>query len=350
MPERPRTSEQPPLAPLLEQGTLTSADGHALVYELSGSRDGVPALYLHGGPGGVLMPGYRRKVPSDRTLLVGLLQRRIGPGGLTAQTTANLVADIEQLREHLGIDSWIVQGVSWGSTLALAYAQKHPERVRAVVLFAVTTTSRWEVDWITEGVAALYPEAWDALAGLAEQRTDFRRGASGFWHTAGSPRLVEAYRDMLAGPDPQRVREAAAAWMSWEDAHVGIGQPAGAPAPATRTVEQVTEADVEFARLVTHYWSHDGFVADWAVEWGAELGSGLLGGMHRLAGSPGVLIHGRRDVSGPMRTPHLVHRAWPGSTLQVVEDEGHGGPEMVRRWCEAMDLLTRPGCAPSARR
>lgn len=352
MTEQPRTSEQPPLAPLLEQGTLTAADGHELVYELSGTRDGVPALYLHGGPGGVLMPGYRRKVPADRTLLVGLLQRRIGPGGLAAQTTANLVADIEQLREHLGIESWIVQGVSWGSTLALAYAQAHPERVRAVVLFAVTTTSRWEVDWITEGVGALYPEAWDALASRAEQRTGFRRGGSGFGfgHEDGSPRLVQAYRDMLADPDPQRVREAAAAWMSWEDAHIGIGLPAGAPVPAMRTVEQLTEADVEFARLVTHYWSHDGFVADWAVEWGAEPGNGLLGGMHRLAGIPGVLIHGRRDVSGPVRTPFLVHRAWPGSTLQVVEGEGHGGPEMVRLWCEAMDQLTRPGCAPSGRR
>ena len=119
--------------------------------------------------------------------------------------------------------------------------------------------------------------------------------------------------------------------------------PAGAPVPAMRTVEQLTEADVEFARLVTHYWSHDGFVADWAVRWGAEPGSGLLGGMHRLAGIPGVLIHGRRDVSGPVRTPFLVHRAWPGSTLQVVEGEGHGGPQMVRLWCEAMDQLTGPG-------
>lgn len=329
--------------PLLEQGTLTSADGHELVYELSGTRDGVPALYLHGGPGSVLMPGYRRKVPADRTLLVGLLQRRIGPGGLAAQTTANLVVDIELLREHLGIESWIVQGVSWGSTLALAYAQAHPERVRAVVLFAVTTTSCWEVDWITEGVGALYPEAWDALAGLAEQRTGFRRGGSGFGRAEGSPRLVEAYHDMLAGPDPQRVREAAAAWMSWEDAHIGVGLPAGAPAPATRTAEQLAGADVEFARLVTHYWSHDGFVADWAVRWGAEPGSGLLGGMHRLAGIPGVLIHGRRDVSGPVRTPYLVHRAWPGSALEIVEDEGHGGPQMVRLWCEAMDQLTGPG-------
>lgn len=342
----------PPLAPLLEQGTITAADGHELPYELSGTRDGVPALYLHGGPGSVPTPGYRRKVPGERTLLVGMLQRRIHEGsglpGLAGQTTANLVSDIEQLRVHLGIESWIVQGVSWGSTLALAYAQAHPERVRAVVLFAVTTTSRWEVDWITEGVGAQYPEAWTALASLAEQRTSFRRDRSGFGRAEGSPRLVEAYREMLADPDPHRVREAAAAWMAWEDAHIGIGLPADAPLPADRTAEGLSEADVEFARLVTHYWSHDGFVADWAVPWGAEPGSGLLGGMHRLDGIPGVLIHGRRDVSGPVRTPHLVHRAWPGSTLQVVEEEGHGGPEMVRLWCAAMDELTRPGCAPSA--
>lgn len=350
-PAPPPDPALPAPAPLLEQGSLTTADGHQLPYELSGTRDGAPALYLHGGPGGTLGSGYRRNVPADGTLLVGMLQRRIQEGspggGLAAQTTANLVGDIELLREHLGIESWIVQGVSWGSTLALAYAQAHPHRVRAVVLFAVTTTSRWEVDWITEGVGALYPEAWDALATLAEQRTQFRRGPLGHGRAEGSLRLVDAYRDMLADPDPQRVCEAAAAWIDWEDAHIGIGLPhPGTQGGLPRSQVQ----QLEFARLVTHYWAHDGFVADWAAGWGAEPGSGLLGGMHRLAGVPGVLIHGRRDVSGPVRTPYLVHRAWPGSTLRIIEHEGHGGPEMAQLWRAVMTELTGSGRAPSGRR
>src|SRR5699024_84579 len=134
-------------------------------------------------------------------------------------TTAHLVADLERLREHLGIEAWIVQGVSWGSTLALACAQAHPERVLGVVLFAVTSTSRREVDWITEGVGALYPEAWDAVATLAENHTGFDRRDDGTERL----RLIEAYRQMLTESDPFLVDAAARAWMTWEDAHIGIG-------------------------------------------------------------------------------------------------------------------------------
>lgn len=328
---------------ILRSGMLPVGDGHEISWETSGTAEGVPALYLHGGPGGRLGPGYRDKVPADRTHLVGLSQRGAGastpsagapgPGDLSAQTTQRLVADLERLREHLGIGSWIVQGVSWGSTLAIAYAQAHPARVRGIVLMAVTTTSRREVDWITEGIGAVFPEAWDRFASFAEQHGDFDRRDRG----PGRVRIVEAYRRLLASEDPELAEAAAAHWCAWEDEHVRIGAGGLEIAPLP---QQVTEQQRAFARMVTHYWAHDGFVGDWAVPWGAAPGSGLLGGMDRIGRIPAVLIHGRRDVSGPVLTAWELHRAWPASELVVVEDEGHGGPQMVRAWRQAMDRLT----------
>ncbi|MGP9537577.1 alpha/beta fold hydrolase [Brachybacterium sp. AOP43-C2-M15] len=343
----PTPTPTPTLAPppTTAEGVLEVPDGHAIHWDEAGAPGGVPTLYLHGGPGGRLTPGHRRNAPADRARIIGLSQRGAGrsrpsaglpgPVDLSAQTTAHLIADLEALREHLGVEAWIVQGVSWGSTLALAYAQAHPERVLGVVLFAVTSTSRREVDWITEGVGALYPEAWDEFAAFAEAR-------GGFDRRDRSPqrlRLVEAYRRMVTGEDPELVDDAVRAWMRWEDAHIAIG--AGGPARA-HAVPEDAEVDAHargFVRLATHYWAHDGFVADWAVPWGAAPGSGLLGGMARLHDVPGVLIHGRRDVSGPALTAWELHRAWPGSELIMVEEEGHGGPVMAGHWREAVTAM-----------
>ena len=335
----------PPLPLTIAEGMLEREDGSRIFWDEAGTADGVPTLYLHGGPGGRLTPGHRRNVPEDRARIIALSQRGSGrstpsagapgPVDLSALTTAHLVADLEALREHLGVDAWIVQGVSWGSTLALAYAQAHPERVLGVVLFAVTSTSRREVDWITEGVGALYPEAWDAFATFAEERAGFDR-------CDRSPqrlRLVEAYRRMLVAEDPHLVDAAVRAWTTWEDTHIAIGGGGPSEPSAPLSDAPITEYERGFARQVTHVWAHDGFVADWAVPFGAAPGSGLLGGMHRLQGIPGVLIHGRRDVSGPALTAWELHRAWPGSELIVVEEEGHGGPIMAEHWREAMERL-----------
>ncbi|MGP9709013.1 alpha/beta fold hydrolase [Brachybacterium sp. AOP24-D1-21] len=339
------STAMPPPPAATAEGMLPVGDVHEIFWEESGTAEGVPTLYLHGGPGGRLTPGYRRNSPADRARIIGLCQRGAGcstpspgvpgPVDLTGHTTAHLVADLEALREHLGIDAWIVQGVSWGSTLALAYAQAHPERVLGVVLFAVTSTSRREIEWITEGVGALYPEAWDTVAALAEHHTGFDRRD----HGSQRLRLIEAYRQMLTGADQNLVDDAARAWMTWEDAHIGIGGGGPSTAHAGAGHEPMTEYERGFARLVAHYWAHDGFVADWAVPWGGEPGSGLLGGMARLAGIPGVLIHGRRDVSGPALTAWELHRAWPGSELIIVEDEGHGGPLMVEHWRTAVTRM-----------
>ncbi len=342
---------QPP--PTAAEGMLEREDGHRIFWDEAGASDGVPTLYLHGGPGGRLTPGHRRNAPADRARIIGLSQRGAGrstpsagtpgPVDLSAQTTAHLVADLEALREHLGVEAWIVQGVSWGSTLALAYAQAHPGRVLGVVLFAVTSTSRREVDWITEGVGALYPEAWDEFAGLAERLGGFDRHD----RTPERLRLVEAYRRMVTAEDPVLVDAAVRGWMRWEDAHIAIGGGGPAQPHSVPEAEPVDAQSRGFVRLATHYWAHDGFVADWAVPFGAAPGSGLLGGMHRLRGIPGALIHGRRDVSGPALTAWELHRAWPGSELIVVEEEGHGGPVMAGHWREAVARMVEGAASAS---
>lgn len=303
-------------------GLLGVGDGHRLYWEESGRSDGVPAVYLHGGPGGTLGTGsYRAKFDPSRFRIVGFDQRGCGqstphvtaPGyDLGANTTAKLIGDIEALREHLGVERWLVNGVSWGSTLALAYTQAHPERVLGVVLMAVTITDRFQVEWITETVGAIFPEAWERLASHAE--------AAGIGYRRGEGRLIEAYAQLMTQPD-LAVRDAASrAWVEWEDHHVSIG---------TAGVVRNRRWDDEdyrlvFATLVTHYWAHDGFLEPPILE---RMGS--------LAGVPATLIHGRRDVSGPAVIAWQLHRSWPGSELIIDEGEGHGGVAMVAAWCEA---------------
>ncbi|GAA4416412.1 alpha/beta fold hydrolase [Georgenia halophila] len=310
-----------PKSPVRRSGHLPVEGDHEIYWEESGNPDGIPAIYLHGGPGGGLgNGGYRAKLDPERFRIIALDQRGCGrsrplvtePGyDLAENTTAHLIRDIERLREHLQVEAWLVNGVSWGSTLALAYAQKHPDRVHGVVLMAVTTTSRFEVDWITETVGALFPEAWERFAGHAERAGACRRG---------DDRLVEAYLRLLTDPDPA-VRDAASqAWADWEDTHISIG---------TGRVHRDPRWDDDRFRhvmttLVTHYWAHDAF-----------LDPPLLERAERLAGIPATLIHGRRDVSGPVVTAWRLHRAWPGSELLVDEGEGHGGGDMVQAWCAA---------------
>lgn len=307
-------------------GMLPVGAGTEVYWEEWGRADGVPALYLHGGPGGGLgTSAYRHRFDLGRMRVVALEQRGCGRSTphasdpavpLTEHTTAHLVDDVERLREHLGVEAWVVNGVSWGSTLALAYAQAHPQRVLGVVLYALTTTSRREVDWVTEGVGAVFPEAWDRFAAHAE--------AAGVGYRRGEGRLVEAYATLLASPDPA-VREAASwEWARWEDTHVSIGAGGYASDPRWQD-DRFRHA---FVRLTTHVWSHDGFCDP-----------PLLDRTDLLREIPGVLLHGRRDVSSPAVTAWELHRRWPGSELVVDEGDGHGGTSMVQRWRAANDAL-----------
>lgn len=303
-------------------GLLAVDDVHELYWEESGRPDGIPAVYLHGGPGSGLGPGgYRMKFDPARFRVVGFDQRGCGrstpqvtePGyDLTLNTTQHLIADIEALRRHLEIGRWLVNGVSWGSALALAYAQAYPERVLGIVLMAVTAGAPSEVEWITESVGAIYPEAWDRVAGHAEQ--------AGIGYRRGQNRLVDAYARLMTDPDPAVRDDASRAWRDWEDTHVSIGAGGAQPDPET---DGGQERRV-FATLVTHYWSHDCFLTPT-----------ILDRMERLAGIRATLIHGRLDVSGPAIVAWRLHQAWPGSELIIEEHEGHGGQAMLEAWCSA---------------
>ena len=299
-------------------GMLAVGDGHTLYWEEIGNPAGTPVVYLHGGPGSGCSVGARRNFDPAAYRAVLFDQRGCGRSrplasapdvDLSMNTTDRLVADIEALREHLGIDRWVVVGVSWGVTLGLVYAQRHPHRVRAMVLAAVTAGTRRETTWITRDMGRVFPREWEQFATLvppAERDGD----------------LAAAYARLLADPDPAVRERAALAWCQWEDTHVSL-MPGWEPSPRY----QDPEFRLIFARLVTHYWSHGCFLADGEV----------MAGMPRLADIPAVLIHGRWDVSGPLDTAWALHRAWPQSELQILDDAGHGGVDFPAAMVAALD-------------
>lgn len=295
-------------------GHLPVTDGNEIYWEASGNPRGKPALHLHGGPGSGIMTRYRRHFDPERFLVVSFEQRGCGrsrplvtnPGAdLLSNTTPALISDIEELRRHLQVEAWLLSGVSWGTTLALAYAQAYPDRVTEIVLTAVTTTTRSEVEWATEQMRRVFPREWDRFAAAVRPEP----GQS----------LIDAYYERITHPD-RKVRESTArAWCAWEDVHVSLN-PKHTPSPRFRD----PEFRLLFATLVIHYWKHAGFIS----------GDGILANMGRISHLPGVLIHGRWDVSSPMETAWELHKAWPASELVVVDVDGHGGETMA-------DELTR---------
>ncbi len=299
----------PPIEPFAG-GMLPVGDDNAIYWEASGNPNGKPALHLHGGPGSGTMAGYRRRFDPDRFLIVSFDQRGCGrsrplvtdpAADLSRNTTPALIADIEALRAHLGVERWLVTGLSWGTTLALAYAQAHPQRVSEIILGAVATTSAGEVEWITEAMGQVFPREWERFEAAAHRRP--------------GQRLIDAYYERITHPDPTVREEAARAWCAWEDTHVSLDPAHAAPDPRYDDPQfrQV------FATLVIHYWKHAGFAP----------AGGLIAGMDRITHIPGVLIHGRLDVSSPLVTAWKLHRSWPRSDLIVIDGEGHGGTRMI---------------------
>jgi proline iminopeptidase len=311
-----------------ERGLLDVGDGQRVHWEVCGDPRGRPAVVLHGGPGSGCTPWWRRFFDPGAYRVALFDQRGCGRSlphagapraDLSANTTQHLVADIERLRRHLSIERWLVLGGSWGTTLALAYAQSHPERVTELVLFSVTTTTRREVEWITRDVGRVFPAEWARFRdGVPERERD------------GS--LVDAYSRLLHDPDPSVHAKAARDWCEWEDAHVRTR----AAQPRNRRYDD-PRFRLCFARLVTHYWRH----AAWLEE------GALLRGVERLSGIPAVLVHGRLDVSSPLDVPWSLARAWPGSELVVVDGEGHmGGPAMTDAVVAATDRFAGRGVSP----
>jgi len=294
-------------------GLLDVGDGHRIFWETAGDPAGKPAVVLHGGPGSGCSPWMRDLFDASAYRVVLPDQRNCGRSephasaprvDLSANTTAHLVADLEALREHLGIERWLVLGGSWGSTLALAYAQAHVERVSEMVLFGVTTGRRAEVDWTFRGGLALFfPEEWDRLgAALPEGARD------------GD--VVAGFQRLLHDADPEVCRRAARAWCEWESA-----TPDWPPRPGLAARFEDPDYALAFARIVVHYMHHDLFLRD-AV---------LLRGTARLAAVPAVLVHGRFDLQAPLANAWKLARAWPGAELVVVDDAGHGAPTALKR-------------------
>ena len=230
---------------------------------------------------------------------------------MSVNTTAHLLGDMERLREHLGIERWLLCGGSWGSTLILAYAERHPERVSEIVIVSVTTTRRSEIDWLYRGVGRFFPEQWQRFRdGVPEADRD------------GD--LVSAYARLLEDPDPLVRAQAARDWCTWEDAVVSA-EPSGAPNPYS---DRADDDLLAFVRICSHYFAH----AAWLQE------GVLLRDAARLAGIPGVLVHGRLDLSSPLDTAWELARAWPDAALIVVDDAGHKGSHTMRdRVLEALD-------------
>ncbi len=287
-------------------GLLRVSAVHEIYYEESGNPGGKPAVFLHGGPGGGTDPNMRGFFDPRRYRIVLLDQRGCGKsrphGSLIDNTTWHLVADLEQLRQHLGIERWLVFGGSWGSTLALAYAQSHPERVTELVLRGIFLLRRWELEWFycdPGGAAALYPDLWESYLEPipAAERSD----------------MIAAYYKRLTSEDAEVLVSAAKAWSLWEGATTYLRLNAEYTAKFAQDAYAAA-----FARIECHYFIHGGFMRSDAQ---------LLDDVHRIRNIPGVIVQGRYDVVCPMKSAWDLHRAWPEADLRIVADAGHSAFE-----------------------
>ena len=285
-------------------GTLEVGDGHVLHFEESGNPSGKPAVFLHGGPGGGTSPRQRRYFDPGRWRVVLFSQRGCGRStphaSLEHNTTWDLVADIDRLRVHLGIERWLVFGGSWGSTLALAYAQAHPARVTELVLRGIFLLRRREIDWFyQQGASAIFPDAWEPYVGHIP---DAERGD-----------LVGAYHRRLTSDDPAVRLAAAREWYAWESATSRLLP----DAPITWTTEEDAAA-LAMSRIECHYFVNRGFF---------ETDDQLLRNVGRIRHIPATIVQGRYDVVCPMDSAWALHRAWPEADFVVSPDAGHAAYE-----------------------
>ena len=309
----------PPIEPH-HAGMLPVGDCHEIYYEVCGNPEGIPVLVLHGGPGTGCNVGMRRLFDPQAYRIVLFDQRGCGRSlphasdisvSLEHNTTANLLADISLLLDHLGTESTLSWGGSWGCTLALAYALDNRERVLGMILTGVTTTRRSEIDWLYRGVAPLFPAEWQRFIGSVPQHL----------HKESMPQV---FAELLQSPDEAVRNSAAIEWCAWESALIST-HPDYRPSPRWSN----PEFSMAFARIVTHYFSQ-----------GAWLREGeLLERAHSLQALPGILIHGRLDLDAPLTTAFELAQAWPGAELVVVHGAGHAGtdPGMMEAVISATD-------------
>lgn len=286
-----------------ETGFMDVGDGHTIYWERVGTRGAKPAVFLHGGPGGGFSPAHRRQFDPALYDLLLFDQRGCGKStphaGLEANTTWHLVADIERLREMVGVEKWLVFGGSWGSTLALAYSQTHPERVSELVVRGIYTLTKAELDWYYQfGVSEMFPDKWERFIAPIPQA---ERGD-----------LMAAYRKRLTGDDKAARIEAAKAWSLWEGETITL-------LPQPETSDKFGEDDfaLAFARIENHYFVHGGWLEE----------GQLLRDAHKLRGIPGLIVHGRYDMPCPVRYAWQLHKGWPDAEFFLIEDAGHAYSE-----------------------
>ncbi|RMD88323.1 MAG: prolyl aminopeptidase [Alphaproteobacteria bacterium] len=309
----------PPIDPH-ESGHLAVGDGHEIYFEISGRADGIPVVFLHGGPGGGTAPVQRRFFDPSRFRIVLFDQRGCGRSrphaSIEANTTWHLVADIERLREHLGIDRWLVFGGSWGSTLALLYAQHHPERVTGLVLRGIFLMRAREIDWFyRRGTNAIFPEAWADFVSVIppDERDD----------------LIAAYYRRLNGDDAEEQARAARAWSRWESHCVTL-----VPEKTQLRQAESQHFALAFARIECHYFSHRGFL---------ERDNQILEDCHRIRHIPTVIVQGRYDVICPPVSALELKAALPDATLRIVPVAGHSAfePGIVHELVTATESFAR---------
>ena len=306
-----------PRHPAHKTGRLRVSDIHEVYWEESGNPNGVPVIALHGGPGGGSSPEMRRFFDPATYRIFLMDQRGCGRSTphseLTDNTTWTLIEDIEKLREHAGVDKWVVFGGSWGSTLSLAYGVTHPERTLGLILRGIFMVTKAEIQWFYQsGASRLYPDSYDRyIAPIPEgERSD----------------LLNAFHKRLIGTDKNARLEAARAWANWEGETLSIN------GPTTRPPRFNEDAFVDaFARIECHYFVNRGFFPTdtWLLEQCAE----------KLANIPGVIVHGRFDVVTPLSTAWALAKVWKAAKLNIVPDAGHSSmePGIVDRLIAATD-------------
>jgi proline iminopeptidase len=298
-----------------ETGLLDVGDGHQIYWERVGTRGAKPAVFLHGGPGGGLSPSQRRAFDPDKYDVLLFDQRGCGRSlpfaSLEHNTTWDLVADIEKLRQMMGVERWLVFGGSWGSSLALAYAETHPDRCTELVLRGIFALRRWELEWYYQrGASLLFPDKWEHFVAPIPEA---ERGD-----------LMAAYRKRLAGDDVEAQLRCATAWAKWEGETITL-----LPDPATSNSFYDPHYALAFARIENHYFVHAGWMDD----------GQLIRDVHQIRHIPAVIVQGRYDTACPAQTAWDLHRAWPEAEFHMVEGAGHAfsQPGILHHLIEATD-------------
>lgn len=283
---------------------LKVSDLHTIHYEQSGNKEGPAVIILHGGPGGGLRPSYRQYFDPKKWHIIQFSQRGCGKSTpfaeLRENTTWDLVSDIEKIREHIGIDKWCVFGGSWGSTLALAYAQSHPEKVQGLFLRGIFLLRDREIQWFyQEGASRIFPEAWE---GYLKPIPENERGD-----------LLRAFHKRLTSDNESEKLAAAKAWALWEGSTSTL-----LPNPQKESDYEEDQFALAFARIENHYFINKGFF---------EGGKALLDNIDRIKDIPGCIIQGRYDVVCPAESAWELHKAWPKAEFKIIDDAGHSVSE-----------------------